>query len=175
MIASISGGQLYSADYALGYGESLCSTMILILTVRFVIYDTQIRSEYDSMRARNDLLKDMNAVLAALRTNRPNDEKSVKDYGTFVNSRGETKDVFDWMDANGISIEHSGDKAGVQADFDAAINNVKGAMDSANSETQMMIIRLQDLLGKFNSVAELMSNLVSKDQKLSEMIVGNIR
>jgi hypothetical protein len=39
----------------------------------------------------------------------------------------------------------------------------------------MAMIHLQGLLGKHNDVAALMSNLLSRDQKIKEMIIGNFR
>ncbi|MCK1627324.1 hypothetical protein IVA98_30200 [Bradyrhizobium sp. 160] len=180
MINPMSGYQPYawasSAGNILPGGLSLGSIMTLILMERHDIYQNQIRSQMDEMQARNNLLKDMNKALAALRTNRPIDEKQVWDYGSFVDSQGKTQDVFDWMQANGISIEtEKGDKRGVQSQFDAAINNLKAAIDSANSEGQAALIFLQGLLDKLNQVAELMSNLLSKDQKIKEVIIGNSR
>lgn len=180
MIKAMSEYQPYawasSAGNNLPGGLSLGSIMTLILMERHDIYQNQIRSQIDDMQARNNLLKDMNNALAALRTNRPTDEKAVRDYGSFVDSQGKTQDVFDWMQANGISIEtEKNDKKGVQSQFDAAINNLKAAIDSANSEGQMALIFLQGLLDKLNQVAELMSNLLSKDQKIKEVIIGNSR
>lgn len=199
MINAISGS--YSADYPLGDEESLSSSMMLILEERHNIYQTEIRSEYDSMQARNDLLKDMNSVLATLRTNRPNDEKTRKPYGTFTDSRGQSMDIFEWMQKNNIPgappisaptkeeihnamiSKHTFSEfaaeidkvSSSQSDFDAAINNVKAAIDSANSEGQITTIHFQDLVDKSNRVAEMMSNLLSKDQKTSELIIANIR
>ncbi|MGY3614198.1 hypothetical protein [Bradyrhizobium sp. USDA 10063] len=208
MINATSGYQPYvsasSAGNVLPGGLSLCSIMMLVLMERHDIYQNQIRSEYDDMQARNNLLKDMNKALAALRANRPTDEKTAKDYGTFVDSQGTTQDVFVWIHQKGIPIEgreerkkkvfgfdrqthkyglyepmsteaKKGGMRGVQSQFDAAINNLKASIDGANSEGQMALIYLQGLLDKLNQVAELMSNLLSKDQKIKEMIIGNSR
>ncbi|MGY4403841.1 hypothetical protein [Bradyrhizobium sp. USDA 3315] len=206
MINAMSGYQPYawasSAGNVLPGGLSLGSIMTLILMERHDIYQSQIRSQIDEMQARNNLLKDMNKALAVLRTNRPTDEKTAKDYGTFVDSQGKTQDIFEWMRGKGIPIEaQEGDKKNVtwgvnpashkfelmltetengahrnvQSQFDAAINNLKAAIDSANSEGQMALIYLQGLLDKLNQVAELMSNLLSKDQKTKEVIIGNSR
>ncbi|WP_445222831.1 hypothetical protein ACKWRH_45620 (plasmid) [Bradyrhizobium sp. Pa8] len=181
-------------------GLSLSSIMILVLMERHDIYLNQIRSEYDDMQVRNNLLKDMNKALATLRTNRPTDEKTIKGYGTFVDSQGYTQDVFEWMQAHGIPMDtkeghkvkvtwgveggkfrlmltdtENAEKKGVQSQFDAAINNLKAAIDSANSEGQVALIHLQGGLDKLNQVTELMSNLLSKDQKIKELIIGNTR
>ncbi|MGY4319178.1 hypothetical protein [Bradyrhizobium sp. JR3.5] len=180
MIKVMPGYQPYawasSAGNVLPGGLSLGSIITLVLMERYAIYQNQIRSQIDDMQARNNLLKDMNKALAALRTNRPADEKAVRDYGSFVDSQGKTQDVFEWMQANDISIEtENSDKRGVQSQFDAAINNLKAAIDSANSEGQMALIFMQGLLDKLNQIAELMSNLLSKDQKIKDVIIGNSR
>lgn len=207
MINAMSGYQPYASANSVGNvlpgGLPLCSIMMLVLMERHDIYLNQVRSEYDDMQARNNLLKDMNKALAALRANRPTDEKTAKDYGTFVDSQGKTQDVFEWMRQKGIPIEatedqqkrsltwgvnpnsdrfelmfddtQNGGKRGVQSQFDAAIQNLKASIDGANSEGQMALIYLQGLLDKLNQVAELMSNLLSKDQKIKEMIIGNSR
>ncbi|MET4608619.1 hypothetical protein ABIB90_008126 [Bradyrhizobium sp. JR4.1] len=180
MIKAMSGYQTYawanSAGNVLPGGLSLGSIMTLVLMQRHDIYQNQIRSQTDDMQARNNLLREMNKALAALRTNRPTDGKSVRDYGSFVDSEGKTQDVFDWMQANGIAMEsENSDKKGVQSQFDAAITNLKAAIDSDNSEGQVALIFMQGLLDKLSQVAALMSNLLAKDQKIKEIIIGNFR
>ncbi|WP_420969612.1 hypothetical protein [Bradyrhizobium sp. B120] len=166
----------YSANYPIGDGESLYSTMMMIMMERHGIYETELRAEYASMQARNNLLKDMNSALATLRAERPNDDKTVKAYGVFVDSQGKTQSVYRFMEANGIAIEHiNNDVYGIQAEFEAAINNLKAAVDSANSESQMAVLYLQGLLDKLNRATELTSNFISKDSKAKEAVVGNIR
>lgn len=166
----------YSADYPLEDGESLPSSMMRTFEERHDILEAELRAENDSMQARNDLLKDLNGALAALRANRPNDEKTAKYYGAFTTSHGQWIDVYEWMQKNGIPVETiNNDHIGLQSEFDAAINNVKAGIDSANSEGQMAMIHFQDVFDKSNRVAELTSNLLSKDQKTSELIIGNIR
>lgn len=177
MVNPIFGYEPYASANSVGNalpgGLPLCAIMMLVLMERYEIHQDHVRSEYHDMQARNSFLKDMNKALAALRANRPTDEKTTKDYGTFVDSQGTTQDVFDWMRQKGIAID--GDKRGVQSQFDAAINNLKASIDSSNSETQMDMIRMQGLLDKLNQVAELMSNLLWKDQKIKEIIIGNCR
>ncbi|MDK1378201.1 MULTISPECIES: hypothetical protein [unclassified Sinorhizobium] len=157
-------------------GLPLSATMMVILMERYDINEKQIRAEHDDMQMRNNLLKDMNAALAELRKNRPADEHAIVWYGEFVDFQGITHDVHQWMLDNGIPIEQiKNDNAGVQSEFDAAINNLKAAIDSANSEGQMALIRLQGLLDKLNQVLELMSNLLSKDYKTKETVIANTR
>ncbi|VIO79202.1 hypothetical protein [Bradyrhizobium ivorense] len=176
MINGTASAPSYSADYAITDGQSLYSTMMLLMMERHGIYEKELRAEFASMQARNDLLKDMNSALATLRAERPNDDKTVRAYGTFVDSQGKTRSVYEFIQANGIAIEtNNHDVYGIQAEFDAAINNVKAAIDSANSEGQMAVISLQGLLDKLNQVTELTSNVLSKDEKAKEAVIGNIR
>ncbi|WP_076862082.1 hypothetical protein [Bradyrhizobium mercantei] len=176
MINATASVPSYSADYALTDGQSLYATMMLLMMERHGIYETQLRADYASMQARNNLLKDMNSALATLRAERPNDDKTVKAYGAFVDSQGKTRSVYEFMQANGIAIEKIKDDVyGIQAEFDAAINNLKAAIDSANSEGQMAVISLQGLLDKLNQVTQLTSNVLSKDEKAKEAVIGNIR
>jgi hypothetical protein len=176
MINGTASAPSYSADYAITDGQSLYSTMMLLMMERHGIYETELRADYASMQARNDLLKDMNSALATLRAERPNDDKTVRAYGTFVDSQGKTRSVYEFLQSNGIAIEtNNHDVYGIQAEFDAAINNVKAAIDSANSEGQIAVISLQGLLDKLNQVTELTSNVLSKDEKAKEAVIGNIR
>ncbi|KWV58267.1 hypothetical protein AS156_36345 [Bradyrhizobium macuxiense] len=176
MINATASVPSYSADHALTDGQSLYATMMLLMMERHGIYETQLRADYASMQARNNLLKDMNSALATLRAERPNDDKTVKAYGTFVDSQGKTRSVYEFIQANGIAIEKiNNDVYGIQAEFDAAINNLKAAIDSANSEGQMAVISLQGLLDKLNQVTQLTSNVLSKDEKAKEAVIGNIR
>ncbi|MGX9432248.1 hypothetical protein [Bradyrhizobium sp. LeoA1S1] len=193
----------YSANYALGDGQSLYSAALLIMMERHGIYETELKAEYKSMQARNNLLKDLNSALETLRTERPTDEKTKKEYGTFIDSQGETRSVVEFMQENGIAIKQQDTidmsdyrknflrqnvtddeknserkkrvNSGSQADYDAAINNLKAAVDSANSEGQMSIVFFQGLLDKLNQVTELASNVISKDEKAKEAVIGNIR
>ncbi|MDK1492968.1 hypothetical protein QN219_23430 [Sinorhizobium sp. 7-81] len=163
-------------DNLLPRGLPLSAIMSVILMERHDINEKQIRAEYDDMQTRNNFLKDMNSALAELRRNRPTDEHARVGYGAFTDSQGVRQDVHQWMLDNRIPIEQiNNDRLGLQTEFDAAINNLKAAIDSANSEGQMALIRLQGLLDKINQALELMSNLLSKDYKTKETIVGNTR
>ncbi|MER8448303.1 hypothetical protein NKH52_34830, partial [Mesorhizobium sp. M1066] len=62
-----------------------------------------------------------------------------------------------------------------QSDFDAAISNLKARVDTMNSDSQMELIRLQSLMDKVNQCVELATNLLAKDGKSKENILGNIR
>ncbi|MBB6413999.1 hypothetical protein [Mesorhizobium sangaii] len=158
-----------------GGGGDLCALALLVQIERYNRLEDQVRDEFKDMQKRNDWLKTANSALAALRANRPAD-KGIRSYGEFVDAHGKTQNTHQWMLANGIAIEqNAGDTSGVQSDFDAAISNLKASIDTANSETQMALIRLQSLMDKVNQCLELTTNLVAKDGKAKENILGNIR
>lgn len=149
------------------------ASALLLQIERYNNLEVQVRDEFDEMQTRNDWLKNANSALAALRANRPNDDKAFHGYGAFVDAQGKTQGVFPWMVDNGIAIARDG--AGCQADFDGAISNLKARIDTVNSESQMALIRLQSLMDKLNQCIEFATNLLSKDNKSKENILANIR
>ncbi|WEX91756.1 hypothetical protein PZN02_006071 (plasmid) [Sinorhizobium garamanticum] len=178
MISKTDFGNAFYRDVSntSGSGGSLAAMALLLQIERYNILDAQAKDEFEDMQKRNDWLKTANAALAALRVNRPGNDKDVKDYGTFVDAQGKTQNVHQWMLANGIPIEQNkGDTAGVQSEFDAAISNLKSRIDTVNSDSQMALIRLQSLMDKVNQSVELATNLLAKDTKAKEIILGNIR
>ena len=76
------------------------------------------------------------------------------------------------IDEFGIKMPGDGSK---QSDFDAAIDQVKGAQDSLNSQSQLDMIRLQSCQNKLNQAYEMMTNFVSKFAKTKDTIIGNMR
>lgn len=177
-----------------GGGGDLGALALLLQIERYNTLKDQVRDEFEDMQKRNDWLKTANSALAALRANRPADDKASKKYGTFVDAQGKTQNIHQWMLANGIPIEQNeaprslfkrkfaeklnkpkDDATGVQSEFDAAVSNLKARIDTMNSESQMALIRLQSLMDKVNQCVELATNLVAKDGKAKENILGNIR
>ncbi|AJC82204.1 hypothetical protein IE4803_PB00148 (plasmid) [Rhizobium etli bv. phaseoli str. IE4803] len=145
---------------------------LLHIIGRFNYLEKQLRAEFGDMQKRTDWLNTSNSALAALRANRPDDENATKDYGTFVDAHGKTWRVVDFLRDNGIPNDKD---AGNQSDFDATISNLKARIDTENSESQILLIHLQSLMDKVNQCAELASNLLSKDGKAKDNILGNIR
>ncbi|WP_353647004.1 hypothetical protein [Mesorhizobium sp. WSM2240] len=159
-----------------GGGGDMTALALLLQTDRYNNLQDQVRGEFDDMQKRNDWLKTANSALAALRANRPANDKAIAEYGTFLDAQGNTQNVHKWMLAQNIPIEQlKGDTAGVQSEFDAAASNLKARIDTTNNESQMALIRLQSLMDKLNHCVELASNLLSKDGKAKENIIGNIR
>lgn len=160
-----------------GANMNIPEMIMAIQLERSNILDNQIKDQMNDMQKRNEWLKDANAALNEMRKNRPTkDGDAAKDYGTFTKTDGTKEDVHDWMHENGIAIEDTGkDKIGVQAEFDAAISNLKGSIDTVNSQSQMDMVRLQGLMDKRNQAFDMMTNTLSKTAKSMDSIIGNMR
>ncbi|RMC62476.1 hypothetical protein [Sinorhizobium meliloti] len=154
-------------------GGSLAAMALLLQIERYNILDAQAVDEFEDMQKRNDWLKTANAALASLRVNRPNNDEDWHGYGAFVDAQGKRQGVSAWMVDNGIAIANDG--SGGQPNFDGAISNLKARIDTVNSDSQMALIRLQSLMDKVNQSVELATNLLVKDTKAKEIILGNIR
>ncbi|WP_285813162.1 hypothetical protein [Bradyrhizobium sp. 62B] len=153
----------------------LIEIMTEVLNDRHKIYETEIRAEYAGMQSRNELLTEMNSALAVLRANRPADDKHDAWLGEFTDTQGRKQNVDEWLRSHNIAFDMNPNRRAGQSQFDAAINNLKAAVDGANSEGHLAIIFLQGLLDKLNQVALQMSNLISKDDKVKESIIANMR
>ena len=58
---------------------------------------------------------------------------------------------------------------------EAAVNQVKGMIDTANNSNQMDMLRLQSLTNKRNEAFDLMTNFIKKMQDSRSSIIGNMR
>ena len=178
--APINGNQFTSAVNVTSLMKTdmnIPEMMMAIQIERGNVLDNQIKDQMADMQKRNLWLKDANSALNAMRTARPTGEKdAAKDYGTFTDGAGKQQNVHDWMTSNGVSIETAGnDKAGIQSEFDAAIQNLKGSIDTVNSQSQMDMVRLQGLMDKRNQAFDMMTNTLSKTSKNLDGIIGNMR
>lgn len=173
--------------------------LMAIQMERSTILESQIRDQMADMKKRNDWLKQANDVLGIMRTNRPGGASDpAKEYGSFkpnavVNDPGPFKGYLDassgakvdvegkvsvhgWFLANGVQIEQAGnDTKGTQAEFDAAISNLKAQIDTVNSQSQMDMVRLQGLMDKRNQAFDMMTNFLSKTGKSLDSVIGNMR
>ncbi|WP_041300309.1 hypothetical protein [Hyphomicrobium sp. MC1] len=147
-----------------------------VLAQSYNMQNSMINDQLQDMQNRNDWLTTANNALAALREARPSDANSTQTYPDFKTADGTEMNVKDWMDSQGISIENNGeDYKGIQQDFDSAINNLKSGIDSANSTSQLEMIRLQGLMDKRGQTADQMSNNVKKKGEVADNVIGNMR
>ena len=62
-----------------------------------------------------------------------------------------------------------------KAQWQTMIDNIKGAMDSINSSSQLEMIRLQSLSNKRGQAFDMLSNFISKMAKSKDNVASNIR
>ena len=159
-------------------GQMNIPELILAIQVeRGQILDNQIKGQMEDMQKRNEWLRDANAALGAMRAARPTSQDGgAVSYGTFTDSKGQTQNVHEWMQQNGVAIETTGnDRVGVQSEFDQAIQNLKSSIDTVNNQSQMDMVRLQGLMDKRNQAFDMMTNTISKSSKSLDSIIGNMR
>ena len=176
--ARVGGSFLSSlgASNALGSDMNIPELILAIQVERGQILDNQIKGQMEDMQKRNAWLRDANSALAAMRAQRPTNDKDVKSYGTFTDSNGQSQNVHAWMQSQGIQIETLGnDQAGLQSEFDAAIQNLKSSIDTVNNQSQMDMVRLQGLMDKRNQAFDMMTNTLSKSGKSLDGIISNMR
>jgi hypothetical protein len=129
-----------------------------------------------------------NAALSALRAQKPANKDDKASMGGFINLDGVEQSVLHFMNDNGIPVgggdKVHGDKIKdadwrkkdyTQDEIQTSIDNLKSAIDTSNSNSQMDQIRLQGLMEKRNQTYELLTNLMSKFDKTLSSVIGNTR
>ena len=150
--------------------------------------------DWPTIKEGKDALTAMDGFLA-------NDPGGLRDYPSITRADGTTVQVNRWgSDSRGYTgfDRNNSDNVGYrdeaqglrdaiskdltsgvggmdQAKFDAAIQNAKAAIDTANTNSQMDMVRLQGLMDKRNQTFDLMTNTLSKTGKSMDGTVGNMR
>src|SRR5690606_4925919 len=81
----------------------------------------------------------------------------------------------DYSGNKGITSITSNPASATKGDLDAAIQIVKGQIDSMSNSQQMDMLRLQSLSNKRNEAFDVMTNFVKKMQENRSSIIGNMR
>lgn len=155
---------------ASGGNLDLPELMLTLQTERMSVLDTQLRGQMDDMKKRTEWLRMANAALNALRAQRPAGEDDKASMGGFTNLKGETQSVLQFMNDHGIPVG-GGDKAEhgdwtrhdyTQQDIQTSIENLKSAIDTANSHSQADQIRMQGLMEARNQAYEQLSSILTR-------------
>jgi hypothetical protein len=159
----------------LGSGASLHQKLMMVLATAKQITQGQMKDQIEEMQNRNEWLAEANAAMAAMRAARPaSQDGGAVSYGTFTTASGQTKNVHDWMTENGIAIETTGnDKIGKQTEFDQAIQNLKGAMDTVNNNSQLDLMRYQGLNDMDGQLTEQMTTELKSHNQRNSSIIRN--
>lgn len=173
-----SGGMFIVDGKAMDLGQLMMELNI----DRTNIIDAQLADQMKEVQDKNAQLKALNELMAKCRQ-----FKASKGATTDDNASGEkftlpgyegSKSVSEWFTEFGLTetdVNPGDDKDEWEAEWDANIQTIKGAIDSLNSDSQLAMTRLQSLMNKRNQSYEMVSDVLQKDQKTRDTITGNLR
>lgn len=175
-----SGGMFIVDGQSLDLGQ----LMMQINIERTELIDTQLANQMAEVQERNTQLKALNELMAMCRQFKASESTTHDD-----NAAGQTftlpgyedqgaKNVTQWFAEFGMTetdVNPSDSTEEWQAEWDANIQTIKGAIDSLNSDSQLAMTRLQSLMNKRNQAYETVSDVLNKDQKTRDTITGNLR
>ena len=152
---------------------SLDALMLAIMSERAEILEETLREQVQEVRKKNDKLKESNQILAKARAAKSGSKESVK-----TQMPDEVKKFFH---DNDIAWEKKGAKIDPNktynlnsAQWDLAIENMKGFTESLTSTSQLDMTKLQSTSGKFNQTFEMMSQFVAKYYRTADNLIKNI-
>lgn len=156
--------QKVGADAAGDYTGSITAQIMLANIGRTQLLDNQLSDQLKDLQDKNKLLAEANKVMSDLRAARPADS----DDDAKVPSG-----VVQWARDNGVSIpgDVAAGKSVKQAVWDQFIQNIKSFVDTNNNDSQLMMVRLQDIQQKRDNAFELVSNLIKKLGQVDEQII----
>lgn len=146
----------------------------MIMAVQFErgdILDNQIKGQMGDVEKRNKWLQEANAAMTALRNARPNNTSDNVDLPgvMFKDEKGNNVSIDVWLCNNGMDPGKNTNQN--QSQIDETLQSMKGAVDTANSTSQMDMVRLQGLMDKRSQTYDMISNTLQKtDKGVSDVI-----
>ena len=164
--------------------------------------DGVIQGHAADMKQRNDEIAELNEALQWVRSNKGHGENwpQMGQASTLFAESANTERMIKVLDKNGVkrpsdlkvsniynnNVDNgpASAKTGValHADhgqfknaMDTYIENIKTAIDSKSSSSQLDMIKMQGLINKRNQTVEMLTNLVQKFAKTKDSIIGNMR
>jgi len=175
----------------------------LLLTVqmqRANLIDQQLAAKIEGVKARNDQISKLNNVLSTLTAvnnafpsnatgtttfpwNTVENGKIEANANQAIKDAGITDLGFSFTDGgnckvgSGVEKQNSARVNGgvTKGQVEAAIQKVKGMLDSANNNSQMDMLELQSLTNKRNDAYDLMTNFIKKMADSRASILANLR
>ncbi len=167
------GGGMYQMD---GVSYDLGTLMMAIGFERAENIEAQIVDQANAMKKRNALLEQYSQLLAKCRSKAKGmDTRKVKlidpDTGETISGKEFLEKYGPWPIPGDTKIKGLWSKHTKEA----AIEAIKGKMDSLNSDSQMDMIRLQGLMSKRDNIYQAITNLMKKDEGSKSTVVSNLR
>lgn len=169
------GGQYTSAVNTMNrFGDNINipEMGLLIQMERHNVIQDQVKDQFKDMQARNEWLKAANEALNTMRTNRQQDPNGEGVRLSLLKGPPGYANMEDYYKQNGIEYPP---RPQSQKDMDTCIENLKSSIDSANTNSQLDMVRMQGLMDKMNQATEFMTSWISKNDKTMDSIIGNIR
>ncbi len=167
------GGGMYQMD---GVTYDLGTLMMAIGFERAENIEAQIVDQANAMKKRNALLEQYSKLLAGCRSKSKG--MHVQDFTLTDPETGQSINGKDFMEQYGpwpIPGDKGKDGKWSKTTKEAAIEAIKGKMDSLNSDSQMDMIRLQGLMSKRDNIYQAITNLMKKDEGSKSTVVSNLR
>ena len=164
---------MYQMD---GITYDLGTLMMAIGFERAENIEAQIIDQANAMKERNKKLEQYSILLAACRGKSKGID--IRHVEVTDPKTGKTINGKEFMEKYGpwpISGDAHNDGKWSKTTKEAAIEALKGKMDSLNSESQMDMIRLQGLMSKRDNIYQAITNLMKKDEASKNTIVSNLR
>lgn len=148
-----------------GKAMDLGTLMLSLSMEQTSLIDDQISAQMSQIQDQNDKLKELNDLLTALNKAKASGDKSMssslesqmKEFGLTV-----------------TTVKSGDDKSTRDSEWDANIQAVQGAQSGLNSDSQLSMTQLQQLINARNTSYDMASNFLSTDQKSKDTITNNL-
>jgi hypothetical protein len=157
------GGDMFIVD---GQKMDLATLSMAVNMQRAELLDKQMGDQLNAMKDRNNQIKQMNDLLNKLRQGRPSGDGSSAPPAL-------TADEKKLLASLGVNLPTGSMKA---ADYDSKIlETMKTSIDNLNSQSQMDMLRFQNISDKRDLTYKMISNQIDKFSNTMQSIVQNMK
>lgn len=143
----------------------LDALMSAVMMARAELLQDGLQGLVNEISSKNNELKELNEVMAKTR-------RAKRGSGDGSKKTAIPQEIKDYFWDKGIPGVDGDDLN--SAEWDLAIENLKGRSESLTSTSQLQMTKLQSLTGKHNQTYEMLSQFVSKYLRNTESLIKNI-
>lgn len=173
-----------------GQAMDLGTLMLSLNLERTQLIDSQITDQLEKVKEQNDKLKALNELLTQMQSAKSQGLDDDSNWGgkssdakvspsfSLDGTDGQNRDIDAWMDYFGLTktdVQYNASDDTRNSQWDANIQAVQGAQTGLNSDSQLAMTQLQQLINARNTAYDMASNALSSDQKSKDNVVGNLR
>lgn len=170
------GGVSYSNGMFVVDGQTMdLGTVMLSLNLeRTQLIDSQITDQLSAVSAQNDKLKALNELTTQMQSAKAQGQTDFT--VTLEGTDGQSRDLNGWMSYFGLTATPIGsDTDSKNSTWDANITAIQGMQQGLNSDSQLAMTQLQQLINARNTAYDMASNAMESDQKSKDNVVSNLR